>query len=402
MAEAVGELRRKATPEKGMVMNSYRANGRMCAASCVDRRRLGGAKPAIIIGLVVLIGVIVPLGVYLVANMAFPNGTTGTNLTVPDTGVSVPAPNVAVNSVPAVAPRRRVANRRPPGKIMDLLVIDHETKQPISGIRIQSYGMDRFSGDTAVDGHAKVPAPAGQVNNQFTMRISGKGYVPQRLEWASYRPELQGEVPSSFTVEMETTTKVSGKIVDDSGEPVAGAHVYLEFNKKFATPHETVDLSPYDQNRQIRSGADGSWEFSGAPVGCEDIGLTAWDYKHVTGDYWSPQPFSPVSKLYDGTAVFTLHRGISVEGVVLDPQGVPVSGAAVALGQQRGSSNAIPALNTDSSGHFVYQFDPGQQVILTVQAKRICPGTAAIPDGAAEAEPEHSTVQAASHFWKGR
>jgi protocatechuate 3,4-dioxygenase beta subunit len=356
-------------------MNSYRANGRTFSVSYSNRRRWGGAKPAIIIGLIVFLAVAVPLGVYIVANIAFPNGTTGASLSVPDTGVTIAVPKVAANAVNngPVANRKRAVNVRPPGKMMDLLVVDQETKQPISGIRVQSYGVDRFSGNTGADGRVRVPAPAGPVTNQFTMRISGKGYVPQRMEWASYRPELGGEVPAGVTVEMGNSTKVSGKIVDDSGQPVAGAHVYLEFNKKFPSAHEQIDLSPYDQNRQIRSGEDGSWSFNGAPVNCEEIGLTAWDYKHVTGDYWSPQPFSPASKLYDGTAVFTLHRGITVDGIVLDPQGAPVVGAAVALGQQRGSSNAIPALNTDSAGHFAYQFDPGQQVILTVQAKGFAP-----------------------------
>jgi len=52
---------------------------------------------------------------------------------------------------------------------------------------------------------------------------------------------------------------------------------------------------------------------------------------------------------------------------------LPVAGASVGLGQQRFSSNAIPAENTDASGHFTYQFDPGQQVVLTIQAKGFAP-----------------------------
>ncbi|HEY1922623.1 MAG TPA: carboxypeptidase-like regulatory domain-containing protein, partial [Tepidisphaeraceae bacterium] len=358
-------------------MNCYRASGRKFFAGHSDRRS-GGAKPLIIIGLVVLVAVIVPVAVYFVANMAVPDGTSGAKLSVPDTSAGPAAAaaepkKVVANNPPAANRRRAGNNRRAPSKMMDLLVVDSKTKLPISGIRVQSYWQDRFSGISGEDGHLRVPVPVGQVTNQFMMRISGKGYVPQRLEWAMYRPEFQGEVPSSLVVELGNATRVSGKIVDDSGQPVAGAHVYLEFNKKFPNTHEQIDLSPYDDNRQIRSGEDGSWAFNGAPVDSEEIGLTAWDFKHVTGDFWSPQPFSPVSKLYDGTAVFTLRRGISVEGVVVDPQGVPVSGASVALGQQRGSSNAIPALNTDGTGHFVYQFDPGQQVILTIQAKGFGP-----------------------------
>ncbi|MGD0463193.1 MAG: hypothetical protein ABSB74_11975 [Tepidisphaeraceae bacterium] len=348
-------------------MNSYHATGRACSATDLARRRWGGAKPAIIIGLVVLIGVLVPLGVYFVANIVFPNGTTGADLSVPDTGNTVHAPVAAKPNAPA-------ANNKPAGRMMDLLVVDHETKQPISGIRVQSFGRGtQFSGNTGTDGRARVPIPSGQVTGSFSIRVSGRAYAPERLQWASYRPELEGEVPASYMIEMEHSTKVSGKIIDDNGQPVAGAFVYVDFTKKYSNSHEQIDLSPYNQTGQIRSGEDGSWVFNGAPLDCDEIGLTAWDYKHVTGDFWSPQPFSPVSKLYDGTAVFTLHRGLTVEGVVLDPQGSPAAGASVGIGQQRGSSNAIPAQNTDASGHFSYQFDPGQQVILTIQARGCAP-----------------------------
>ncbi|MGD0542326.1 MAG: hypothetical protein ABSB33_12495, partial [Tepidisphaeraceae bacterium] len=346
-------------------MDSYQATGWTYSEDNLSRRRWGGAKPVILIGLAVLIGVLVPLGVYFVANIVFPNGTTSADLSVPDTGLPVHAPVAAKPSPPA-------AINRPVGRMMDLLVIDHQTQQPISNIEVQTAGMNRFTGYTSADGRARLPIPSGQGAN-FTVRIKGKAYVPKRLQWASYRPELEGEVPAGYTIEMEHSTKVSGKIIDDNGQPVAGAFVYVDFTKKYSNPHEQIDLSPYNQTRPIRSGEDGNWIYNGAPPDCDEIGLTAWDYKHVTGDFWNPQPFSPVSKLYDGTVVFTLHRGLTVEGVVLDPQGSPMAGASVAIGQQRGSSNAIPAQNTDDSGHFSYQFDPGQQVILTIQARGCAP-----------------------------
>ena len=147
----------------------------------------------------------------------------------------------------------------------------------------------------------------------------------------------------------------------------------LDFQKSSANPHEQFDLSPYNRARQIKTGDDGSWTFNGAPVDCDQIGLAAWDYQHVTGDYWQTQPFAPVSKLYDGTAVFTLRSGVALDGVVVNPEGSPVAGAAVALGQQRFSSNAIPPENTDASGHFGYHFDAGQQIMLTIQAKGFAP-----------------------------
>jgi hypothetical protein len=330
----------------------------------IARLRWGSAKPVLIIAIIVLVAVIVPLGLYIVAEISFPNGSTGADLSVPDTGNLKP---------PAAARNGAAANNTVTGKAMDLLVVDQATKEPIPGLTVQNGGLrTRYRGTTGADGNARVPSPADQSNN-FTIRVSGKGYVPKRLEWASYRPELQGEVPATYTLEMEHTTTVRGKIVDDDGQPVAGATVILDFTNKYSNPHEQIDLGPYSRNGQIKSGDDGSFSFKGAPVKCDQIGLTAWDYKHVSADFWTPQPFNPVSKLYDGTATFTLHKGVELEGVVLDPQGSPLAGATVGRGQYRNSSNAIPALTTDSSGKFTYVFEPGSDVVLTAEARGCAP-----------------------------
>ena len=172
---------------------------------------------------------------------------------------------------------------------------------------------------------------------------------------------------------MEKGTNIHGTIVDDAGQPVAGATVFLDFNKRYSNPHEQVDINGNSRTRPIKSGDDGSWSFTGAPLKCDEISLGAWDYKHVTGDYLSPQPYPDVAKLYDGTATFVLHRGVTLEGVVTGPDGAPLAGASVAIGNQRMAGNATPAQTTDASGKFSYQFDPGQQAIITVQAKGCAP-----------------------------
>ncbi len=101
--------------------------------------------------------------------------------------------------------------------------------------------------------------------------------------------------------------------------------------------------------------------------------MTALDSRYVTGDTWSPQPVSPISKLYDGTATFILHRGVAVEGVVVNPNGSPVEGASVGIGPNRLRGDAIPPQTTDASGHFGYAFEPGHDVVLTVQASHYAP-----------------------------
>ena len=335
--------------------------------------RPGGnaTKTWLLIGLIVLLAVLVPVALYFVSTIPFTNGTTGSNLSVPDTGV-VPVTAPPANMAPAAGAGRPAASTAT-GKTMDLVLIDQVTKQPIPGLRVQNNLRVRFNGTTDAEGRVHVPIPP--TNTQyFNIRISGKGYIAKRLVWATYDASLGGgDIPSTYTMTMEKGTKIQGTIVDDAGQPVAGATVFLDFNKKYSSPHEQVDINGNNRTRPIKSGDDGSWSFTGAPLNCDEISLGAWDYKHVTGDFLSPQPYPDVAKLYDGTATFVLHRGVTLEGVVTGPDGAPLAGASVAIGNERMASNAIPAQTTDASGKFSYQFDPGQQVILTVQAKGCAP-----------------------------
>jgi len=347
------------------------------------RRRGGKAKAGLIVALVVALAIVVPVGLYFLGQIAFPNGTTGEDLSTPNT-TALNAPTQANNSAPQVAgaapqvqPRNRADGVIPAGaRTMDLLVIDHDTKQPLPGIRIQTNGNGRlrpFRGTTGADGHVKLPIPADANPRYFNIRVTGRGYLDKRLEWAPFQPELGGQVLDTYTMEMERTTKISGKIVDDAGQPVAGASIELEFNKKYANPHEQVAYSAYNQRSPIKSGADGSWSFSGAPLNCDSIGLVAWDYQHVSDDFWIAQPFPLVSQLYDGTAVYTMHNGMTLAGVVTGPDGTPLAGVSVGRGQQRQSVNSIPARMTDAAGKFSYIFAPGQQVILTFTANGYAP-----------------------------
>jgi hypothetical protein len=335
--------------------------------------RWGGAKTWVLIALIFLLAILVPVGLYFISTLSFTNGTTGTNLSAPDTGSASATPAPAGGAAPAQRPTLGTPAPIPAGsKTMALLVIDEQTKQPIAGARVQLNGRMRFTGTTGSDGKVNVPVPPGD-NPNFNIRISGKGYVPQRLLWAPYNPDFRGGVPASFTVQMGGSTTIRGKVVDDSGQPVEGATVVLDFTKRFADTHEQVDVNGNNRNRPIKTAEDGTWSFNGAPVNCDEIGMTAWDLNHVTGDFYQTTPYKPVSALYDGTAVFTMQRGIVLTATVVGPDGSPVSGASISWGQNRYVSNALPAQKTDASGKFSRHYKPGDQITLMIQAVDCAP-----------------------------
>jgi protocatechuate 3,4-dioxygenase beta subunit len=333
--------------------------------------RRNATKTWLLIGLIVLLAVLVPVGLYFVSTIPFTNGTTGSNLSVPDTGV-VPITAPPANGTPAAGTGRPTANTAT-GKTLDLVLIDQVTGRPIAGLRVQNNLRNRFTGTSDTDGRVPVPIPL--TNTQyFYIRANGKGYIPKRLAWSTNDASLGGgDIPSAYTMKMEKGTKIHGTIVDDAGQPVTGATVFLDFNKKYSNPHEQVDVNGNNRTRPIKSGDDGTWSFSGAPLNCDEIRLGAWDYQHVIGDFQSPWPIADAAKLYDGTATFALRRGVTLEGVVTGPDGDPLAGASVGIGDQRMYGNASPAETTDASGEFSYHFDPGQQVTLTIQARGCAP-----------------------------
>lgn len=349
-------------------------------------------KRGVIIGLITLALLLASVGIYWAVNISFPNGTTGANLDVPDTGVVAPPPGAGSSNGTTENGHAR--------KRMDFLALDQATKQPIARLTVQSSGTkNRYRGTTDGNGHARLPVPVAlddYTENFFSIRISGRGYVAQRLVWqSSYPPEI---IPSTYTLEMEKSTKIRGKIVDDDGQPVAGAVVILNFQKKSSNPHEEIDVNGYNRNKLLKTASDGTWVFTGAPRNCDEIGLTALDDRYVTGDSWSPQPFSPISRLYDGTATFTLHRGVAVDGVVIGPNGSPVAGASVGIGSNRQHDNAIPAQITDASGKFSYVFEPGHDVVLTVQAEHYAPEMLRFTMGQAR---QNVTIKLSPAHWIG-
>ena len=66
-------------------------------------------------------------------------------------------------------------------------------------------------------------------------------------------PAIRRKLFRKYTLGMEKSTKVRGKIVDDDGHPVAGAVVILQFRKKSSNPHEEIDVNGYNRNKPVKS-----------------------------------------------------------------------------------------------------------------------------------------------------
>jgi hypothetical protein len=272
-----------------------------------QHRRSAGSW--LLIGLILVLAVAVPVGLYFVSQMSFGGGS--------ESAASAPAattqPLAAANAVPAapIAPAGPAGNPVNPAKrrTMDLLVVDAGTKQPIAGLTAEVTGGE-FSGRTGADGHVRVPLPASDHPDGFNLRVRGKNYVPMRMLWTANVAELNdGIFPASYTMEIEHGTKIGGKVVDEAGKPVAGATLTFQFTKHFLNPHQLIAaIAGVNPGHPTVSDAEGNWSFGGAPAYCEQIFVMVRDRRDPNANQGPREAYTPVSDLYAGTATVTLHR----------------------------------------------------------------------------------------------
>jgi hypothetical protein len=90
---------------------------------------------------------------------------------------------------------------------------------------------------------------------------------------------------------------------------VGGDFIGLYFTKKFSNPHELIAaiVGSIGYSR-IRSDAQGNWSFNGAPSNCDEIAITVRDAQR-RNVLKGMETFTPVGKLYDGSAVIVVPRG---------------------------------------------------------------------------------------------
>ncbi|HUB23896.1 MAG TPA: carboxypeptidase-like regulatory domain-containing protein, partial [Tepidisphaeraceae bacterium] len=240
-----------------------------------------------------------------------------------------------------------------PANTLDLLVVDADTQKPIPGIAIISgFAKERFRGTTAVNGHVYVPMPTGRVNN-FNIAVRGKKYVPVRRQW--YGGNMNGEnFPTSLTMELQRGVAIGGRVVDEYGQPVDGAEIHISVWAD-SPGDEIYDGNSASGYRTVRTNADGRWRFTNVPPQCQSIqiGIQAPGY---VGDLARLRDFTPMSQLYARTAVITLARGLDCYATVLGPDGKPVTGADVAIGDDQDMWDPAGPGLTDQSGRFHTKF----------------------------------------------
>jgi RNA polymerase sigma factor (sigma-70 family) len=289
--------------------------------------------------------------------------------TVPEDG-SGAGPTMAARPLQPPAPSAGVAE----GRTMILRVVADESDQPLADVTVhagiirnrQKTGLSTFVTDRG--GAAQIVLPTDAIDAMIYW-VCAPGRVPTTIAWnrkasmASLGPEDKLRLPQGRLV--------AGTVVDETGEPVAGATVHFQGegmpwdNRAFADYEGPVFLSQSERPPPPMTDANGRWSADFiSPRAKSVFGYLEHPEFATTqfGHIHPPDPIEPSTNL-----VLVLERGAAVAGVVRDTAGMPIQDASVNFRDELGRPPRW--MKTDAAGRFEFPRVGQGGVFLNVGAK---------------------------------
>lgn len=147
-------------------------------------------------------------------------------------------------------------------------------------------------------------------------------YVPQFINWDPDSSEVP--IPEEFLFTLQKGKKISGRVVNEVGQPVTGARVAVQVYP------EDRPLGQAEVSGWLARGSDapitdrdGRWSLNNAPDNNVDIRVAADHPAYISFDHAPDHYLASAGRtedLFKGTHSITLIRGISVKGLLLDAE----------------------------------------------------------------------------------
>ena len=250
-----------------------------------------------------------------------------------------------------------------------LRVVDRATKQPIRGVNLKVLINGNVTREHTTDdsGRFEIRLPTDN-SESVTITAQRDGLVPIRVYLRGITAR-ETEIPRSHTLAMEPGTSIGGIVRDEAGEPIEGVNVNLYENNQDDGARQVYDFRAIT----ARSDQQGRWQIDLIPAGF-DLGRLHFTFSHPeflsSIDAVNNQPIATPKELRDKSAALVLHRGIVVNGRVLDRGGRPIAGATVRLDERLPGSKDVV---TDTFGRFHIGNALPRETVLTAQATGYAP-----------------------------
>jgi RNA polymerase sigma factor (sigma-70 family) len=276
---------------------------------------------------------------------------------------------------------------------LEVTVLDDTSGQPIPGAEIRHPFLWRRGEPslppllTDAKGRVSIAisnAPGfGERVDQFYVFADAKGYASRTANWLSTTGYVYNTVSAAYTLRLEPGITISGTVVDEEDRPLTGVRVGISGSNHRGYTVGVPELRNYDYSsvsreakseRAISTDSSGRFEVPHFPsdLSAMVVELLGPDGarrkfrtpggKRLSADEMSEVPFGGFK---NGTARLVLPRGITIDGVVVDAAGSPVSGAMVSEAVQWGNLNVLSTHETDVQGRFQIKNRAPREIILT-------------------------------------
>ena len=252
------------------------------------------------------------------------------------------------------------AAAQPTKSVMAVKVVADELGAPLKGVRVVFHGrIDNAAVnrnlETDEEGMVFFERPSSAKVTHLWMQASSPGLVSQHYSWNA--TEVAFELPAVLELKLKSGTQVLGFVVDEEGNPIAGAQMDIHMPITWPrTEHHVFSAA------QVKTDAKGMWKWDGAP---EDLSSAHASVNH-------PDFMRTGGGILNSSSRLVMKRGLQVTGHVADGKGQPVGGAIARIGFDRFGSDD-PEARTDEEGRFTLKRCPEGKSIVTVQAEGFSP-----------------------------
>ncbi len=251
--------------------------------------------------------------------------------------------------------------------------VDAHSGKRVSGARLWDFDHRKFDARASDSGVAVVPQV---LPGRYRIQVAAEGYArwwradanePAAAPkgWRRQfdpRPMDVAADMQPWTVLLERAVRLSGRVLDPEGRPVAGATVAPALSG-------TGNSITGDARYSVPTDAEGSFELWLPSSGTTSYNLIAHDGKYRTWRRWSNATGDRLETRpgqHVGDIELRLTRPGAVRGRVVDAAGRPVAGRNVYAHAADGRSNRYyqPMATSGNDGHFELRFvQPGDQFV---------------------------------------
>eukprot|EP00913_Durusdinium_trenchii_P035244 g32974.t1 len=263
------------------------------------------------------------------------------------------------------------AANKPSERKLHVTLHDEQGKVIPGASVVVRLGNDRKTHRPDAAGNIVVPMPK-TTPTIVILTATAPGHVRTQARYYNRKGRLPQPIPAKIQFRLERGTTIGGTIVDTNGKPIVGASVRISANGPKATRKSRTSQSIYDF--VVKSDSNGRWKCGIAPSKLTAFSAALSHPEYVSGAHYRSVPEGQWSMLRDFTHAFVMERGFLVEGVVRGPDGKPIEGAVLALGNSPfGAAGRHPKPKTDKNGTYRFKNVKGGDTALTVVARGYAP-----------------------------